>query len=136
MRAQVKGIYPYLFSVCMLLLGCTMVERAADKQNAGSILEIRQGTAYPFSRELRIGLNYVHRSEYVDENGLKKYGLVATIVLFLEPYDALNNDLKDRSIEVHVGQRIQWGGFSIYIEELNIWLKSIRLRVEKLDPPK
>jgi len=95
------------------------------KSNMGSI---------GWRRDLSASLNSVERSEFTDEGGLKKRGLIAGLVLMR---DRRGEPFKSDLFIVHVGQRIIWEDFSILVEEIKVWPRPqwIRLRVEPIGPP-
>lgn len=122
MRAEVRWL-PVLAAACCLA-GCTQVEKASAPGQGGLVLSIAQGTTGSFD-ELRIGLANVRKSEYVDEAGAKKRGLVAGLALLVP-----GNPPQEKSFDVHAGQRVAVDKYSLYVEEVRKGPKdSVMLRV-------
>lgn len=89
--------------------------------------------------DLSIELADVKMSEYADENGAKVRGLVAKLTV-INPCVVPNPNDKYLDVEVHAGQRVEWEGYSIYVEELSVRpgrprTGSVRFRVKPINPP-
>ncbi|HAH06626.1 MAG TPA: hypothetical protein DCM05_08900 [Elusimicrobia bacterium] len=59
----------------------------------------------------------MEQSEYTDERGEKKYGLAAGLDFIPSK---MGNDSKSGHFTVHVGQRFEWGEYSIFVEEIGV----------------
>lgn len=122
-HGRLLGGLPVLAAVCFLA-GCTQIERAPVPGEGGLVLSIAQGTTGSVD-ELRIGLGFVRKSEYVDEAGAKKRGLVAGLMLLIP-----GNPPQEKDFDVHAGQRVAVDKYSLYVEEVRKGIKdSVVLRV-------
>jgi hypothetical protein len=132
-----------------------MVEQAPDipsgsRQEAMArceLMYIRQGTTWGCDKYLDIRLRGAKKSEYSDESSHTKRGLTADLTLGFELSGARGTfENKYKDITVRVGQRVEWEGYSIYVEEIKVWPRFmekwfnmreyIQLRVKHIASPK
>lgn len=112
--------------------GCAPVERAPAGAGpaGGSVVEVRANTQATVGR-LRIGLGYTRTAEIAEASGARRRGLVAGLWIFAKPEAG-----KDRKLEVHVGERVDVDGYSIFVEEIRGGRgDSVRLRIQEPAQP-
>jgi len=103
--------------------GCVPVERVPG--SGGELIQIRQGTVGAFDK-LKIGVTNIIEADRVDEAGEKKRGLTAVLTLFID-----GNPPKEKDFQVHAGQTIVMGEYSVYTEEIRGTAKGlVILRIE------
>ncbi|MEW6003576.1 MAG: hypothetical protein AB1638_13145 [Nitrospirota bacterium] len=103
---------------------CIQIDKAPLGE--GKMIEIRHGTTANLG-ELRIGLGNINKSEYTNDLGEKKHGLVAMLYLFIN-----GNPPQKKQFEVYAGRNIKMDKYSVYVQEIRGGLKgSIKLQVKK-----
>ncbi|MFH1618568.1 MAG: hypothetical protein ABIG11_01540 [bacterium] len=122
------NIYVYLLAGCALAAGCTQVD-TVTAFGEGEVIEISQGTTANFG-ELRMGLGNASKSDYTNDAGQKKHGLVAVLWLFIS-----GDPPQEKRFDVHAGQNLKMDKYSVYVQEIRAGSKgSITLRVKGGDP--
>lgn len=79
-------------------------------QVSGNIIYISTGTQGQFDT-VRIGLANTEAANYVDQNGMKQYGLTARMQLF-----ALDGPTEWKT--VYLGQIFEFGGYTFFVREI------------------
>ena len=142
-ETAMRTIQLLFFAAGILCLGCAMGERVPGMRRGDDpeafyrrellLVKSNQGNVF-WDRGLYASYYWVKKSEYTDERGLKKRGLIAGLVLMR---DRRGEPFKSDLFIVHVGQRIIWEDFSILVEEIKVWPRPqwIRLRVKPIGPP-
>ena len=103
--------------------GCVPVERVPG--SGGELIQIQQGTVGTFDK-LKIGVTNIIEADHVDEAGTKKQGLIAVLTLFID-----GNPPREKDFQVHAGQTIVMGRYSVYTEEIRGTSKGlVTLRIE------
>jgi len=103
--------------------GCVPVERVPG--SGGELIQIQQGTVGTFDK-LKIGVTNIIEADHVDKAGAKKQGLIAVLTLFID-----GNPPQEKDFQVHAGQTIVMGGYSVYTEEIRGTTKGlVTLRIE------
>ena len=92
-----------------------LVERVPIKPEAGAVWDVLTVAASTQgeSGDLRIGLGSVTRGGYTDGNGARRRGLVAGLWIFVR-----GDSSKNRTVELHAGQRLKVGRRTLYVEEI------------------
>lgn len=103
---------------------CIQIDKAPLGE--GKMIEIRHGTTANFG-ELRIGLGNINKSEYTNDLGEKKHGLVANLFLFIN-----GNPPIEKRFEVYAGQNVKMGKYSVNVQEIQGGLKGlVKLQIKK-----
>ena len=114
-----------LFSALILvgLGGCVLVENMPG--SGGELIRIQQGNVVTFN-ELRLGVVNIIEVGHVDAAGAKGQGLMAALSLFVD-----GEPPQEKGFEVHAGQKIVMGTYSVYVEEIRGTTKGlVTLRIE------
>lgn len=124
---SMKKMRVYMLIVCAFAAGCAQID-TAPAFGDGESIEIRRGATAGFDG-LRMGLGNVSKSDYADEAGEKKHGLVAALWLFIS-----GNPRQEKRFDVYAGQNVRMGEYSVYVQEIRGGLKgSVLLRVKRAD---
>jgi hypothetical protein len=109
---------------CFFVVGCTQIDTGPTLYE-GEIIEIAHGTTARFG-ELKIGLGNISKSDYTNDVGEKKHGLVATLWLLIK-----GNPPQKKQFDVYPGQNVKIDKYSVYVQQIRKqFLKgSIMLRV-------
>lgn len=103
---------------------CIQIDKAPLGE--GKMIEIRHGTTGNFNG-LRIGLGNINKSDYTNDLGEKKHGLVAMLWLYIN-----GNPPQEKQFEVYAGRNIKMDKYLIYVQEIRGGLKgSVKLQVKK-----
>jgi len=96
------------------------------------LVKSNQGKVF-WDRGLYASYYWVKKSEYTDERGLKKRGLIAGLVLMR---DRRGDSRESKLFTVHVGQSIAWEGYTLLVEEIKTWPKPqwVRIRIRRIEP--
>ncbi|HAF96246.1 MAG: hypothetical protein A2X34_05495 [Elusimicrobia bacterium GWC2_51_8] len=114
---------------CAFAAGCTPVDTVPATFGGGELVEIKQGTTANLGL-LRIGLVNTGKSDYTNDAGEKKHGLVAGLSLFIS-----GKPPQEKRFDVYAGQTVRMGKYSVYAQEIRGGFKgSVKLRVNGADP--
>ena len=128
-RVSLGKAYIYILILCAFAAGCTPIDTVPATFGGGELVEIKQGTTANFG-VLRIGLVNVGKSDYTNDAGEKKHGLVAGLWLFIK-----GNPSQEKRFDVYAGQTVKMNKYSVYVQEIRGGLKgSVVLRVNDVDP--
>jgi|YelNatPaOPRAMG01_1025707.scaffolds.fasta_scaffold89631_2 hypothetical protein len=120
-----KKFYIAVVAISFFVIGCSQIDKAPIS-NTGDIIEISHGTVASFG-ELRIGLGNINKTEYTNDLGKRKHGLLANLFLFID-----GNPPIEKSLEVYAGQNVQVGKYSVYVQEIQGGLKGlVKLQIKK-----
>lgn len=112
--------------ICIFAYGCTQIDKA-PVLSEGEIIEIKQGTTANFG-ELRIGLGNVNKSDYSNDKGERKRGLVAMLWLFVK-----ENPAQEKRFEIYAGQNVKMDKYLVYVQEIRKGLKdSVILQINEV----
>lgn len=103
-------------------------ENKSIKNNTdNNLITISTGTQATFG-DLKIGVSYIHTSNYNDDKGLKKHGSVAGLRLFFR-----GDSSKDQRLQVYTGKNFKIDRYDIFVEKISsgITSGSIRLRIKE-----
>lgn len=107
------------------LVGCVPSERVPG--SGGEVIQIRQGNVGAF-HELRLGVMNIFEADHVDEAGAKKNRLTAALSLSIDGAPP-----QEKHFVVQAGQKIVFGGYSVYVEEIRGTVKGlVTVRLERL----
>ncbi|HAH07813.1 MAG TPA: hypothetical protein DCM05_15035 [Elusimicrobia bacterium] len=137
-----RTIQLLFFAAGILCLGCAMGERVPGMRRGDDpeafyrrellLVKSNQGKVF-WDRGLYASYYWVKKSEYTDERGLKKRGLIAGLVLMR---DRRGDSRESKLFTVHVGQSIAWEGYTLLVEEIKTWPKPqwVRIRIRRIEP--
>lgn len=96
-----------------------------------NVITISQGTVGSFG-DLRIGVAYVRRSEYVDSYGVKRHGLIAGLWILVG-----DDGSKEEKLDVYTGQSFQINKYVLYVAEIKrvLWRGSVSLHIQEAAKP-
>ncbi|MFA5882074.1 MAG: putative Ig domain-containing protein, partial [Eubacteriales bacterium] len=79
-------------------------------QQSGTIISIPRGTQGQIGT-IRIGLSWTKAANYVDNNGVKQFGMTASIQLF-------SKDRPRDQLSVYLGQSFDFDGYTFFVREI------------------
>lgn len=123
---SIKKMYVFMSIICIFAYGCTQIDKTPVLSES-EIIEIRQGNVGRFDN-LKIGLENVNKSDYTNDKGEKKRGLVAMLCLFVE-----GNPPQEKKFEVYAGQNVKMDKYLVYVQEIRKGLtESVILQINKV----
>ena len=104
-------VFMAMFILVFMVSSCMPAPTPTPTPNLeGELISVREGTVSTFG-DLRIGGGWIRKSDYVDDNGEKRHGLIAGLAMELRG--------EEKDVNGYEGQSLQFGEYVIHVEEIN-----------------